>query len=90
MTTRFDYRPPTQFRTRASLHTYWTLQGEGHTARAQLFAHPLGFEIEIHSDGEMQRTQVHRSREKADEDARATQERLETRGWRPSCQPHAT
>lgn len=70
-------RPPA----REWLKTYWTMSGEGHTAEALLFKHPLGFEFEVRSDGEMQRTQVYRVSGAAERDALATMERLEARGW---------
>jgi hypothetical protein len=64
------------------LKTFWTLAGEGHTATATFWPHPLGVELRIVEAGELRRTRVYRDAEHAAEDARATRSRLHTRGWK--------
>jgi hypothetical protein len=62
--------------------TFWTLAGEGHTATATLWPHPLGVELRIMEGAELRRTQVYRDAEDAAVDARATRSRLQMRGWK--------
>ena len=64
------------------LETFWTLAGEGHTATATLWPHPLGVELRITEGEELRRAQVYRDAEEAAVDAQATRARLQMRGWK--------
>jgi hypothetical protein len=64
------------------LETFWTLAGEGHTATATLWPHPLGVELRIMEGESLRRTQVYRDAEEAAVDAQATRSRLQMRGWK--------
>jgi hypothetical protein len=72
------------------LETFWTLAGEGHTATATLWLHPLGVELRIMEAGELRRTQVYRGAEEAAEDARAKRSSLHMRGWKLVADTTAT
>ena len=72
------------------LETFWTLAGEGHTATATLWRHPLGVELRIMEGDELRRTQVYCEAEDAAVDAQATRSRLQMRGWKIAPDTTAT
>ncbi|MGH9160537.1 MAG: hypothetical protein ACRD2X_11220 [Vicinamibacteraceae bacterium] len=63
------------------LEIYWTLALEENSARAELWTHPLGYELRILSDHVFRWGHVYRQRDGADHDADVARRRLEEKGW---------